>query len=248
MSYGFVEFLNLNHGELYGTFAFLATFGVYNGQRLFKVSSHAITPWLSWVLRNKKTITILVIISLFGAFGVIIGIVNWNFNVLSLLMICVLISTFYVIRFGKRNLREIPFIKIHLIAASWTSLLIIFPMLNEGESNHLFEIGMAHYAYVLAVTIPFDIRDLKYDLKGQGTIPQLIGVSASKMLAIALLLSSMFILSSLFPILFMQPMFYLAFVLQMGLIVLMSESRSDLYCAGWIDGSIAIFGLAYLFA
>lgn len=121
-------------------------------------------------------------------------------------------------------------------------------MLNEGESNHLFEIGMAHYAYVLAVTIPFDIRDLKYDLKGQGTIPQLIGVSASKMLAIALLLSSMFIISSLFPILLMQPMFYLAFVLQMGLIVLMSESRSDLYCAGWIDGSIAILGLAYLFA
>lgn len=229
-------------------FAFLATFGVYNGQRIFKVSIHADTPWLNWVAKNKIIIAVLVVVSLLGALISILGIIEWRFNVLLILFICALISAFYVIRIGKKNLREIPFIKIHLIAFSWTLLLIVFPIINEGHNNHIFEIGLAHYTYVLAVTIPFDIRDLKYDSKDQSTIPQIMGVKASKGLAIALLLVSGFLLMSLFPKLMHNMIFYAAIGTQIVLVLLMKESRSDLYCAGWIDGSIALLGVAYLFA
>lgn len=119
-------------------------------------------------------------------------------------------------------------------------------MLNEGVTDQVFEYGIAHYAYVLAVTIPFDIRDLKYDSKSQKTIPQVMGVNASKVLSIALLFACMSLLFALVPALKENYLFYLAVGIQMLLVGFMSESRSDLYCAGYIDGSIALLGLSYL--
>jgi hypothetical protein len=37
---------------------------------------------------------------------------------------------------------------------------------------------------VIVLTIPFEIRDLKYDTSALGTLPQRIGVNASKWLAV----------------------------------------------------------------
>lgn len=147
-------------------------------------------------------------------------------------------------------MRQIPHLKIHLISITWVVVVFLFPMINEAavnlDLNTLFIIGGAHYLYVIAVAIPFDIRDLKYDTPEQKTIPQVIGVRASKIVSMSLL--GMFALIMVYFVdsqLINNKGFLVAIEIQMILVAFMNEKRSDIYCAGLIDGSIALLGLSY---
>ena len=142
-------------------------------------------------------------------------------------------------------MREIPHLKIHLIAISWVAVLITFPMVNEEWFTNVILYSIAHYLYVLAVTIPFDIRDLKYDLKEHRTIPQVVGVKASKAVSLVLLIGFVAIMVYVNCDLLYNWAFYGAVLVQIALVLLMTEKRSDFYCAGLIDGSIALLGLSY---
>jgi len=145
-------------------------------------------------------------------------------------------------------MREIPHLKIHLIGLSWSAVLILFPAINESIEVSLFWVGFAHYCYVVAVAIPFDIRDTKYDQPKQKTIPQVIGIPGARVLALLLLVVFTLIMLYLNHNLWFNWLFYVSVLTQMGLIIMMNVNRSDMYTAGWIDGAIAILGLSYFFA
>jgi 4-hydroxybenzoate polyprenyltransferase len=162
----------------------------------------------------------------------------------------ILISFLYIFRLKGKNLRDIPNLKIHLIAFSWVFVLILFPFLvrfyvTEDFIRPFIALILGHYFYVVAVTIPFDIRDLKYDKEKQKTIPQRAGVNGAKMIAIGLLLVSAIFLTGLTPIRVDNYWFYAAILVQIILVLAMNTKRSDIYCAGWVDGAIALLGLAY---
>ena len=82
------------------------------------------------------------------------------------------------------GLRTIPYIKIFLIAAIWTSstmfllLLENNQLINQNIILHLF----TRFLFVFAICIPFDIRDIKYDNIKLKTIPIVFGVSKSKLI------------------------------------------------------------------
>ncbi len=239
------------HTLLFGLFSFFGTLAVYNGQRLFKVSEVE-TPWLSWVRKNLANIYILTIVS--SAISLFLGLVliyNKDFWYIAAWMTpAVIISFLYVFRLKGKNLRDIPHLKIHLIAFSWVCILILFPYLcgyyvDTAYWKPFAALIIAHYAYVIAVTIPFDIRDLKYDQSSQKTLPQVIGVWSSKALSLLLLIATGVLMIYWVPIRIDNYWFYLALLVQAALVVAMHPKRSDLYCAGWIDGSIALLGLAY---
>lgn len=105
--------------------------------------------------------------------------------------------------------------------------------------------GVAHYCYVLGITIPFDVRDLKYDLPSQKTIPQIIGVNASRMLSLFLILVFSLMMLYIDQRLWSNGLFYLSVLTQFALIIFMNEKRSDVYYAGLIDGAIALLGFSY---
>ena len=229
----------------YGLFVFFATMAVYNGQRLFKADQLIRTPWLIWVGANKRALTGLVIVAFLCAMALLIVLQKRNAIAFAFLAVAGAISVLYVWKVKGRNLREIPYLKIHLIALAWTFLLILFPIYNEGAEVNALAVGFAHYAYIFALAIPFDIRDLKYDSLAQKTIPQVIGVQASKFLSSILLMIFSGTLAFQFPNLAASPLFYVAVLVQIVLVVSMNEQRSDMYCAGAIDGAIALLGLSY---
>ena len=72
-----------------------------------------------------------------------------------------------------------------------------------------------------------------------------MGVHGSKLLSVGLLLISAIFLTGLTPIRSDNYWFYGAILVQIVLVLLMNTKRSDFYCAGWIDGSISLLGLAY---
>lgn len=236
---------------LFGGFAFFGTMAVYNGQRLFKVSDVK-TPWLNWVQDRTSSIRIITIVASALSLAISLIIVyNRDFLRIAFWMSpAVLVSFLYIFRLKGKNLRDIPNLKIHLIAFSWVFILILFPFLvrfyvTVDFVKPFIALILGHYAYVVAVTIPFDIRDLKYDKEDQKTIPQRMGVNGSKLIAIGLLLVSAVFLAGLTPIRIDNYWFHAAILVQIGLVLGMNTERSDFYCAGWIDGAIALLGLAY---
>jgi hypothetical protein len=199
------------------------------------------------VKKNEQWIYLLVISSGLAAMSCFFFLGSIRLGSGLILGVSTLVSLFYVLRIKGRNLREVPFIKIHLIAISWSLILIIFPMLNEGIANGIIWNGIAFYFYVLGVTIPFDIRDLKYDLPNQMTIPQLTGVIGAKIIALFTIVLFSLMVLYIDQRLWWNPVFYAAILVQIALVIFMNERRSDLYCAGWIDGAIALLGFSYFF-
>lgn len=207
-----------------------------------------------WVRDNQKSIVIITgvaaVATLLAFLRIVIG--HLNTGVFALMGVSGFISAFYVMRIGGKNLREVPFIKIHLISIVWVLILILFPFFQLRHSTPnwtvVFLVCLAHYAYVLAITIPFDIRDLKYDKPSQKTIPQLIGIQSSKLISVGLLLFFTVIITGVGMPVRSNPLFYIAVLTQVLLIVFMQPDRSDLYCAGGIDGAVTLLGLAYFLA
>ena len=249
LSAGFAHMIGLREdASFYGVFAFFSTLAVYNGQRLFKIVD-AQTNWMVWVKSNKKMIQSMTAISALISILVVLPLISLyrDFTIFYLFSLVAFVAVFYVIKIRSINLREIPWIKIHLIALTWVIVLIVFPALRFEIvfPKTFILLCAAHYSYVLAVTIPFDIRDLKYDKPTQRTIPQVFGILGSKIISISLLLIFSAIMIFLVEPLSMSPVFYLAVVVQMVFVAFMNPDRSDLYCAGGIDGAIALLGLAY---
>ena len=86
------------------------------------------------------------------------------------------------------SFRDVPLLKIFIIAFSWTYLTIIIPVIVHNisfDSNLILNI-IVRFLFVLAITIPFDIRDLKFDKVI--TLPKYLGVKKSKILAYIILL------------------------------------------------------------
>lgn len=248
LTYGFCEISAIPNSHLYGIFTLLGTFTIYNFQRIVKFH---LTPndsnHLKWVGKNSKFLILIAGLAGLGTGVLTIYLVQWNLHTLAVSAIVLLVTVFYVVRIGSRNLRDLPFLKIHLISIIWVVSIAIFPLLNEQVFElKLWLFGLTHYFYILAICIPFDIRDLTFDNLKQRTIPQILGVQSSKMIGVLLLV--VFTLTAVYfmPSLGTNKIFIVAVMVQAILIYFSSRSQNDLYFGGYIDGAILILGISYL--
>ena len=133
--------------------------------QIFSLISFLILIWLSLMLPAK----ILFWIALFGT--------------LTLLYALPVFSK-------KRNLRSISGLKIFIISVVWAGVTVLLPVIEStGEMNSSTGIAfLQRFLLILVLILPFEIRDIKYDLQQLGTIPQKIGVTKTKILALLLLL------------------------------------------------------------
>jgi len=98
---------------------------------------------------------------------------------------------------SKVGLRWIPGAKIVIIALTWTLLISLIIQL-DNNNNH-FNMYLSLLLFVIATTIPFDIRDITTDAKSLYTIPQLIGINNSIVLSQSLLVISVFLMTCYLP-------------------------------------------------
>ena len=155
-----------------------------------------------------------------------------------------LISTLYNVpnREESRSIipfRSIPFLKVFLISYVWASISSILPAIDTREfSQEYVWIFTSHFLFILAITLPFDIRDLKTDLKNNIiTVPNVIGITGTKIFA----LSTLF-LSNLIIIYQKQGLALLAvFIIAGFLIIKSSPKRKDHYYTIFIDGTIILY-------
>ncbi|MDD2304804.1 MAG: UbiA family prenyltransferase [Prolixibacteraceae bacterium] len=184
---------------------FFATLFEYNLHRLITVltNKEALkSEKHRWVNENIKAFYLMVFISIVG-FGVVALLAKKE--VLVTFTPIALITVLYSIPVSANpkhllRLREIPYLKIFMIAAIWSASTILLPIVQSSETfsqTHIFAMLSERFFFILAITIPFDIRDLEADGQQElKTIPMLLGEKNSLKLSYFLL--SVFLLSSAF--------------------------------------------------
>ncbi len=171
---------------------FFATIFEYNLHRLITIVTNPGSlndEKHSWVKDNKLAFYILVSISVLGF---IIAAAMAKKIVLITLFPLGLITLFYSLPVFKTKkiifrLREIPCLKIFLISLVWAATTIILPIIQSGQTFgrwHVITMLIERFIFVFAITIPFDIRDMKSDERaGLQTIPLIIGEKRSMQVA-----------------------------------------------------------------
>ncbi len=190
------QYLLLGHrfNWFYPGFIFCGTLVQYGAHRLISLHRHrneALSPRFEHIQQLKW-----IIIGLTGL-GFLIAIYCWT-QLLSatqlFLLAPILISISYILPIWKnKRLRDVPFIKIFLIAIVWT-LLTSRGMAIEwglaGNYSTLLQLP-ERILFLFAITLPFDIRDLELDRRMPvKTLPGQIGIRDSKLLALMTLVCS----------------------------------------------------------
>lgn len=241
LTYSFASYFELEQAIHYGITAFGATLFSYNFQRLQRLSlfAQSTTERHLWLSQNKRSLLALTVGGAFIASGsYFFYVFNWR----SFPVLCcfTLVSLFYAYAPAIKGFipfRNIPFLKIHLIALTWVTVVYLWPAFDSvqlGLSHVTISLGI--YLYLIAVTIPFDIRDLPYDSKTQQTIPQRLGVTKARLLGLILLVIALMIFGALSSKGFANGFLWLLVVGHAISLLYASHKRSELFFALGIDG------------
>ncbi len=156
-----------------------------------------------------------------------------------------LFTIFYTVPiFPKnKNLRNLHGVKIFVIAFVVAGLTIIVPLVQYEISlkPEIAWIFAQRVAFIIAVIIPFEIRDLERDATNLGTIPQQVGTKNAKLLGLFLLLiflgmefsktenTSAELISAI-----------IITLISAGFIVFSTKNQSSYYASFWVE-AIPIF-------
>jgi len=234
------------------SFSFFSTLLAYNFHRIYKISEldRSFSRNL-WLIENKL---ILYLLTLIGFFGTVISFLFLPNQIWILLIIPSLFSVFYVVPVNKnkQSFRDLPFLKIYLIAFSWVFVSVVIPLvMNSVSWNLSLGVLFEKLFFVIALTIPFDIRDMSIDNPIKRTIPQILGVKKSIYLAISFLILSSGVVLWLF-----QEHFYtfesmiallLSYIISIIVVLQTNLKRKEIFYTGIIDGLFIVqFVLVYL--
>lgn len=249
LSYGVCHQLKIINAEWYSLFIFSSTFLTYNVQRFVKATQTTSnqTNLIKWLNSHRRQQYFLMTISFTILIISFFKIYNFGIVVLGILGGSALLNLFYVIPLKNKSLRDIPYLKIHLISMIWVIAIGGIQLLNENNfelKNWLFI--AVHYFYILAVTIPFDIRDLQYDNPNQKTIPQVLGIRRSKILSVSLLLIYFVLAIQIKPLLFSNFAFLIIVLFTTTLIIMINNKRNEFFFSGLIEGCIFVLGFTFL--
>lgn len=237
---------NNKHPFIIGIVALLSTFFIYNIQRILRLKGigEDSSERLLWIKRNALQLlglSSLSVLSCLVLYFFVLG-VEWDILFLG---ISAIFGILYAFEFtpNVEGLRDVPYIKIYLIAILWAMVTVIWPYIRDLSYDFPFALLFSVFFYILACTVPFDIRDVYYDDQQKRTIPQIFGQLGAKIIAVIFLVVSVVCLLSIASNLFSQIWFYLAYLGMFILIIFSNEQRPELYFSGGIDFWIVTYGI-----
>ena len=218
-------------------FVFCGTVLAYNFIRA--VQMERLYPSLSnWMRSSRGWLLALNAVALLGS---IYWALKFSWVELVFIIPFFLLTLFYVVPSSGslRGLRNLPGFKLFLISAVWAGVTVLFPVwVNElSFDGKVWVVLVQRFLIVLAITIPFDIRDLQLDDPDLATLPQTIGVGKSKLLALGALLG--------FALLFFYGDFFQAWerwpglvtaAVSGGFILKSGVYQSRFYSGFWVEG------------
>ena len=224
-------------------FVFFATLFTYNFQRVIKLKQRGKQLKTDWQAKNKTSTYFIMIVS-----GIIIVYHFYYFKTSTQIAIIFsgVLSLLYP--FGIRN---IPFAKIFVIALVWTisTMLLLVLENNILISQNLILHLSTRFLFVFAISIPFDIRDLKFDDKKMKTIPIVFGERKARLIGLmALFFAEIITIVQLLH--FSLPYHHLIaliciFFLSAILIIKSTQDKTAIYFSFWVE-SLSIYFYLFL--
>jgi 4-hydroxybenzoate polyprenyltransferase len=190
------------------SFLFFSTLTIYNlSMLLAKPKEPQKSPYkrVKWIFSHQRLLISITLISVLCLIP--LGLLYLSFGAKVLMLFIGVIAISYNIPFlsingGKIGLRNLPGIKLFLIAFVWASSCVLLPIV-EIENNYGIPIALSEivllfakrFLFICAITIPFDVRDLYqdklYELK---TLPVIFGEKKTWIFCQALLLAYLILL------------------------------------------------------
>jgi len=235
---------------LYALAISLATFSVYNLQRIYKFKKQITlqTETYDWLKERMNWMIPLAIICGILALLLSAYLVKDVLSNVWLFILTVLVSIFYVVPFFGNRLREVPFLKTCLIAVVWTCVLFYIPWLNEGRKTELVQNDLTAFFFLFAaLTIPFDIRDMEQDRMQHTTLPLLFGVTISKIVSITFLTIFYIIIANINQEIGENVVLGMIILLT-SLLMLFTNSKRSIYFFAALDGTMVLIGIVYFFS
>lgn len=228
-------------------FVFFSTLFTYNLTKIIPlwsfwknngIEDYAYNKRNKWNIEHKKELHYVTLISLIG---LIVFVTSFTYSQLLFLSHLGLISLLYATPiFSGKELRTFPLIKVFLIAYVWGAISILPGLTDFSEFNaQILFLFLENFCFVLAITIPFDIRDFSRD-RSQGiqTLPSFFGIKKAKVLSILLIILSSFFSYYIFEG-FNQLLLNVGFNLMViPLLIYSKEHFSEYYYLGLIDGTL----------
>ncbi len=146
----------------------------------------------------------------------------------------------------KRNLRNLPGLKIFVIAIVWAGSTVTLPIIEAEKllgMNVIID-TIQRFMLVVALTLPFEIRDLKFDESELDTIPQKLGVRKTKIFGLFLLILIFFI--ELFQSSFQNIEFLVLTIILItsGIMLWMSgRIQHNYYASFWVEAVPIVYFL-----
>ncbi len=224
----------------------------YNFIRFYEIKNNRLNWFKDWFFKKINEILLLIILSIFGLITILFF---TDFNPTSLLILFpfAFMTLFYVIplfKIGKLEVsfRNFPVIKIFSITVAWAGISVFFPL---AEAYYQFTSAVyleffQRILILLAITIPFDIRDVNADSISLKTLPQILGITNSKVLGTLLLFG--FVLLEIFKTNFTDVGLLVVLIISMitGLFLWFSSPiRFRYYTSFWVE-SVPIIWLGLL--
>jgi len=224
----------------------------YNFIRFYEIKNNRLNWFKDWFFINLKEILVLILLSVLGL-GYIFFFSDFNQTSLLILLPFAFMTFFYVIplfKIGKLEVsfRNFPVIKIFSIVIAWAGISVFFAL---SEANYQFSSAVyleffQRILFLLAITIPFDIRDVAADAKSLKTLPQILGITNSKFLGTLLLFG--FVLMEIFKENHTDAGFYAVLIVSIvtGLFLWFSSpKRFRYYTSFWVE-SVPIIWLGLI--
>ncbi len=143
---------------------------------------------------------------------------------------------------NQKRLRDLPYVKIFIIALGWTILTLIVPniLYTEMPISRLIAISVEHFAYIFLLTLPFDIRDIKDDQAlGLKTLITLKNVQSGKRISTVISIFYLLFITALFASQTISWEAYIAYLFAMICIMAGTKKahpeRSNAYYSFYLD-------------
>lgn len=159
-------------------FVFLGSLTGYNFVKYSKVAR----------LHHRRLTQSLKTIQVFSAVAfILLGVVAYYLSIQVLLITVAfgLATFFYAVPFVRsKNLRNLSGIKIFVVAVVWAGVTVIVPFVASETpiSGDVLLTFFQRILIVVALILPFEIRDVPYDSLNLKTLPQQLGVLNTKIL------------------------------------------------------------------
>jgi hypothetical protein len=196
-----------------------------------------------------QQLQIIQIFSFFCFIGLMISCFYVSFQVIYLGFVLGIINLMYAIPLYKSNLREVPLLKVFLIALIWAVVTVVFPFIYDENSRNFnekwtFEL-IERFFLVVLLMVPFEIRDYPYDKKYLETIVSTLGLTNTKLFSIILIIGLFTLRLLIFD--FNNILFYVLVYLSLSYVILVSKLHQKPYFASFWVEALPIFWLILAF-